>query len=58
MHHDLNFLDAGIPVVIISRVLANAILEERKAPPVKSEFTGADAVERAKARTAPPPSNT
>jgi aminopeptidase YwaD len=53
LHHDLNFLDAGIPVVIISRVLGNAILEERKAPPVKSEFTGADAVERAKARTAP-----
>ncbi|MEN3332727.1 MAG: hypothetical protein V7641_2092 [Blastocatellia bacterium] len=53
LHHDLNFLDAGIPVVVISRVLANTILEERKAPPVKSEFTGADAVERAKARTAP-----
>lgn len=53
LHHDLNFLDAGIPVVVISRVLANAILEERKAPPVKSEFSGADALERAKARTAP-----
>jgi aminopeptidase YwaD len=53
LHHDLNFLDAGIPAVVISRVLANAILEERKAPPVKSEFSGADAVERAKARTAP-----
>ncbi|MFL6213854.1 MAG: M28 family peptidase [Blastocatellia bacterium] len=53
LHHDLNFLDAGIPTVIISRVLANTILEERKTPPVKSEFTGADAVERAKQRTAP-----
>jgi hypothetical protein len=53
LHHDLNFLDAGIPAVVISRVLASTILEERKAPPVKSEFTGADAVERAKARTAP-----
>jgi aminopeptidase YwaD len=53
LHHDLNFLDAGIPALVISRVLANSILEERKAPPVKSEFTGADAVERAKARTAP-----
>jgi aminopeptidase YwaD len=53
LHHDLNFLDAGIPAVIISRVLANVILEERKAPPVKSEFSGADAVERARARTAP-----
>jgi aminopeptidase YwaD len=53
LHHDLNFLDAGIPTVVISRVLANTILEERKSPPVKSEFTGADAVERAKQRTAP-----
>jgi Peptidase family M28/PDZ domain/PA domain len=53
LQHDLNFLDAGIPAVVISRVVANAILEARKAPPVKSEFTGADAVERAKARTAP-----
>src|SRR4051812_14301570 len=53
LHHDLNFLDAGIPAVVISRVVANAILEERKAPPVKSEFTGADAVERAKARATP-----
>jgi hypothetical protein len=53
LHHDLNFLDAGIPVVVISRTLANAILEERKTPPVKSEFSGADAVERVKQRTAP-----
>jgi len=53
LHHDLNFLDAGIPTIVISRTLANAIFEERKTPLVKSEFTGADAVERAKARTAP-----
>ncbi|HKP13485.1 MAG TPA: M28 family peptidase [Blastocatellia bacterium] len=53
LHHDLNFLDAGIPTVVISRVLANAIIEERKAPQVRSEFTGADAVERAKLRTVP-----
>src|SRR5689334_4198285 len=53
LHHDLNFLDAGIPVVVISRTLANTILEERKTPPVKSEFSGADAVERVKQRTAP-----
>src|SRR5690349_15123002 len=53
LHHDLNFLDSGIPVVVISRTLANAILEDRKTPPVKSEFSGADAVERVKQRTTP-----
>ncbi|MFL6276545.1 MAG: M28 family peptidase [Blastocatellia bacterium] len=50
LHHDLNFLDAGIPAVVISRVVANAILEDKKTTPVKSEFSGADAVERAKTR--------
>ena len=52
LQHDLNFLDAGIPAVVVSRVVANAILEDKKTPPLKSEFSGADAVERAKARLA------
>ena len=50
LHHDLNFLDAGIPAVVISRVVANAILEDKRTTPLKSEFSGADAVERAKTR--------
>ncbi|HEY9232736.1 MAG TPA: M20/M25/M40 family metallo-hydrolase [Blastocatellia bacterium] len=50
LQHDLNFLDAGIPAVVVSRVVANAILEDKKTTPVKSEFSGADAVERAKTR--------
>lgn len=46
LRHDLNFLDAGIPVVAVSREAANAILNQRKST---SSETSADAVDRAKA---------
>ncbi len=46
LRHDLNFLDAGIPVVVVSREVANAILNKRKST---SSETSTDAVEQAKA---------
>ncbi|HEX8186334.1 MAG TPA: M28 family peptidase [Blastocatellia bacterium] len=33
LHHDLNFLDAGIPAIVISREVANAILGDQFAKP-------------------------
>ncbi|MGA9769667.1 MAG: M28 family peptidase [Blastocatellia bacterium] len=50
LHHDLNFLDAGIPTVVINREVANAILNLRK---TTSSETSADAVDRAKTEIAP-----
>lgn len=47
LRHDLNFLDSGIPVVVISREVANAILNERNLK-VKSDDASKDALDLAK----------
>jgi aminopeptidase YwaD len=47
LHHDLNFLDAGIPAVAVSRKLADAILDEQF-PPASRDNVNPDAVERVK----------
>ena len=54
LRHDLNFLDAGIPVVAVSREVANAILDERNLTLKRtksedgSEARSEDALDRAK----------
>jgi aminopeptidase YwaD len=50
LRHDLNFLDAGIPVVVVSREVANAMLNERNVNKggADSEAPAGDAVDRAR----------
>jgi peptidase M28-like protein/PDZ domain-containing protein/PA domain-containing protein len=49
LHHDLNFLDAGIPAIVISRETANAILNRSASlKRAAAEASAEDAVGRAK----------
>jgi len=47
LHHDLNFLDAGIPTVVVSRATANAMLSRQAASSTKDATK--DALDQAKA---------
>ena len=54
LHHDLNFLDSGIPAVVVSREVANAILSRGGKPmPSNKTAPSEDEVDRVKANNSP-----
>jgi len=48
LHHDLNFLDAGIPAVVVSRATANAMLKDQASAATTDAMK--DALAQAKAK--------